>query len=404
MPIYSHSRLECYETCPLKYRLSYIDNIKREQEGVEAFVGSRFHETMEMLYKDLKCKTYSLDELLDLYEAAWDKEWNDDIVVTRKDRTAKDYRTIGRKCVEAYYKRYSPFDQGRILGLEREVQIDLKGDGKYKMRGYIDRIVQADDGTYEIHDYKTSGYLPAQKDLDENRQLALYQLGIEGMWNDVKKTRLVWHYVVFDKEMVSTRSRDQLERLKKDTIALIDRVEAEKEFAPKESKLCDWCSYPDLCPKRKHLYKVEALPVNRYLKDDGVKLANTYAGLAAKKREHNEEIGKIDEEMDKLKEAVIKYAKKEGVDVIKGSNNKLKISEKQKVSAPSKGSPEREKLEKVLHDVNKWEDVCGLDTHALERVIAEAEWDKKIIDKVKKFLTFETKTSVSLSRLQEKEK
>ncbi|MBI3815566.1 MAG: PD-(D/E)XK nuclease family protein, partial [Nitrospinae bacterium] len=25
MPIYSHSRLSTYETCPLKYKLQYID-------------------------------------------------------------------------------------------------------------------------------------------------------------------------------------------------------------------------------------------------------------------------------------------------------------------------------------------------------------------------------------------
>ncbi len=403
MPIYSHSRLGCFETCPLKYKLSYIDKIDRDEQGIEAFLGSRFHEAMEKLYKDLKFKTYSQKELLSYYETQWDKEYSDAVIVTKKNRTPEDYKNIGRKCIEDYYKRYYPFNQGRVLGLERSILIDLKGDDKYKLRGFIDRIVQAEDDTYEIHDYKTSGHLPDQKHLDEDRQLALYQIGVQNIWNDVKKARLIWHYVVFDKEMSSVRTSKQLDELKGNIVSLIDQVEATKDFLPTESSLCEWCAYPDLCPKRKHLYKVENLPVNEYLNDDGVKLVNTFAKFTAKKREHKEEIDKIDEEIDKVKEAAIKYAEKEGVDVIRGSDNKLKVSEKQKISCPPKGSEERKKLEMVLKESDKWDEVSDIDARAVEKAINEERWDKRIINKIKEFLKIETKKSVSLSKLQNKE-
>ena len=166
MTVYSHSRLSTFEACPLKYKFNYIDKIEREEEGVEAFLGSRFHESMEKLYKDIKCKVYTLKELISYYDTQWQKEWSDAVVVTRKDRTADDYKNIGRKCIEDYYKRYHPFDQGRVLGLERSILIDLDTAGKHKLRGFIDRIAQAPDDTYEIHDYKTSGYLPDQKHFD----------------------------------------------------------------------------------------------------------------------------------------------------------------------------------------------------------------------------------------------
>lgn len=367
-------------------------------------MGSRFHETMQKLYKDLKCKTYSLKELLGYYESQWDKEYNDTIIVTKKDRTAEDYKNIGRKCIEDYYKRYSPFDQSRVLGLEREVLIDLNGDGKYKLRGYIDRLAQAQDDTYEIHDYKTSGSLPGQAHFDEDRQLALYQIGISDTWNDVNKVKLIWHYVVFDKEMSSVRTDKQLEQLKNDTAVLIDKIEATEEFLPNESSLCEWCVYPDLCPKRKHLYKVEALPVNEYLKDSGVKLVNTFAKLVAKKREQQGEIDKIDEEIDKVKEAVIQYAEEEKSSIIIGNNNKLKVAEKQKVSCPPKGSEEREELSKALKEAGKWDEVADIDTYAVEKAVNESRWDKKIMTKIKGFLKIESKKSVSLSKLQDKEK
>lgn len=404
MAVYSHSRLSTFENCPLVFKLSYIDRIKREEQGVEAFVGSRFHETMEVLYKELKFKTRTLEELLDFYKDKWDREWHKAVIITRKDRTKADYYDLGKKCIEDYYKRYHPFNQGRVLGLEKDILIDLKGDGKYKLRGYIDRITQAEDNTYEIHDYKTSGHLPDQKHLDEDRQLALYLIGIRNIWNDVKKARLIWHYVVFDKEMVSTRTNEELDRLKNDTVSLIDQIESTEEFLPKESSLCEWCVYPDLCPKRKHLYKVEAMPVNEYLKDSGVKLVNAYTELAEKKNGLEDKIDEIDVELDKIKEAAIKYSEKEGADVIRGSDHKLKITEKQKISSPAKGSDERKELENILRESGKWDEISDLDAHAMEKAVSEERWDKKIVDKIKKFLTIEVKISVTLSKLQDKEK
>ena len=37
MAVYSHSRLSTFETCPLQYKLRYVDKIKKEEEGIEAF-------------------------------------------------------------------------------------------------------------------------------------------------------------------------------------------------------------------------------------------------------------------------------------------------------------------------------------------------------------------------------
>jgi putative RecB family exonuclease len=404
MPIYSHSRLSTFETCPLQYKLSYIDKIKREQEGIEAFLGSLFHEVMEWLYKDFKYKIHTVEELIAFYRVQWQKNWHDQIIITKKDKTQHDYYALGEKCVEDYYKRYYPFDDSKVLGLERNIRVQLDKEGKYTIQGYVDRIAQDKEGVYEIHDYKTSGFLPDQKYFDEDRQLAFYQMGVENIWNDAKKIKLIWHYVVFDKEMVSTRTQDQLGQLKKETIRLIDEIESTEEFLPRESSLCDWCIYPDLCPKRKHLYTVESLSVNEYLKDDGVKLVNTFAKLISDKKELQSKIYAIDEELDKVKEVTIKYAEKEDVDILQGSDHRLKITEKQKVSFPSKGSPERQKLEDILRDANKWDEISTLDTHAMEQSVIANRWDKKLVSKLKEFITIDVRKQVSLSKIQEKEK
>jgi putative RecB family exonuclease len=387
-----------FENCPLQYKFNYIDKIKREEESIEAFLGLRFHEVMEKLYQDLRFRVYTLEELLSYYEDQWSKNYHKNILIIRKERTADDYKNLGRKCIEDYYRRYHPFNQRRVLAIEKRIEIDLQGDRKYLVQGYIDRIDQKDEGTYEIHDYKTSGSLPEQSYLDQDRQLALYQIGIQNIWRDVDKVKLVWHYVTFDKEMSSTRTKEELEILKENIIALINEIENTEEFLPKESALCNWCAYADLCPKQKHSYSVNKLSVNKYLDDDGVKLVNTYAQLDFQKKEYNEKIKEIENELEEIKEVVIKYAEDEGLEIIIGSDHQLKIYEKQKVSFPAKNSEGRKTLEEILRKLNKLEEVSTLDFYAFEKKIKNREWDYNTLEKIKDFYKEEVIKSVSVSK------
>ena len=144
--------------------------------------------------------------------------------------------------------------------------------------------------------------------------------------------------------------------------------------------------------------------VNKYLKDSGVKLVNTFAKLVAEKRKYQEEIDKVEEEIEEIKEAVIKYGEKENEDVIKGSDHVLKITEKHKITSPKKGSEERLELDGILRESGKWDEVSELDVHAIDKIIIEESWDKKLLQRVKKFFTIENKKNVSLSKSQEKEK
>ena len=73
MPTYSHSQLSTYETCPHQYKLAYIDKIEAETESIEAFMGSRVHDALEKLYRDLMKvnRLNTLQEILDFYEEVW---------------------------------------------------------------------------------------------------------------------------------------------------------------------------------------------------------------------------------------------------------------------------------------------------------------------------------------------
>jgi len=397
MPIYSHSQLSTYEVCPLKYKLCYRDKIKRDIEGVEAFLGNMVHETLKKCYDDIRLTRQPiLNELAAYYNDTWQQNWHDGIIITKKDITQEHYKALGGKMLETYYQRYAPFDQAITIGTEMRVRFSLDDGGRYQFQGVIDRLSRTQGGLYHIHDYKTSAYLPSQEDIDNDRQLGFYQIGIQRRWPHVKEVELVWHYLAFDCRLVSQRSQEKIAELAEETIMLIDELEATEEFLPKESDYCNRCEYPDLCPTRKHLYTVEALPVNEYLSEPGVALVNKYAEL-------KEKAGEIDEEMSKVKDALIEYAGQQGVTTIKGSSHKVRVKFGEKLEFPRKGEPDREKLDATIIQAGKWPEVSQLDTTALTRIVEEGLWDKELIDQVLKYGSIEETSAVYLSKLREEE-
>ena len=165
MPVYSHSRISCFEQCPLKYKLKYIEKIRPEiEQSVEAFLGSMVHTCLEKLYRDLRFqKVITIEELLAFYNEQWEKNWNSAILMVRKDYAPENFRKMGESYIKSYYKKHHPFDSSRTVGLEQRINIDLNDDGKFRLRGVIDRLACRDGGTYEIHDYKTGSSLPPKK-------------------------------------------------------------------------------------------------------------------------------------------------------------------------------------------------------------------------------------------------
>jgi len=246
---YSHSRLATFEDCPKRFEYRYVLKIPTDTDGIEAFVGKRVHEVLERLYLAVgRGLMPSLPRVVARYHQMFDDSFDPArIRIVREGTPVSFYRDLGEQCLTDYYRRHYPFDDGETLGIEQHVSFSLDGDGKYKLQGIIDRIVRARDGAIEIHDYKTGRRLPNQEQLDSDRQLALYQIGISQHYPG-QRIRLVWHYLQQNRSPTSTRTPEQLETLRVDTMKLIDRIRTEFEYKPKRSGLCDWCEYNDRCP------------------------------------------------------------------------------------------------------------------------------------------------------------
>lgn len=248
--IFSHSRLSSFEKCPRQFEFRYIQKIASESESIEAFVGKRVHEVLERLYLFAsRGMLPGVEKVVDRYHKLWEEGYDAERVrIVREGATVAFYRALGERCVRGYYVRHYPFDEGETLGLEKRVLFPLDEAGAYRMQGVIDRISRARDGAIEVHDYKTGARVPSQRSLDEDRQLALYQLGLASEYGFDTPFRLVWHYVAKDVTRVSSRTREDLESLRRTTIARIDEIQTATEYPTRKSALCGWCEYREICP------------------------------------------------------------------------------------------------------------------------------------------------------------
>lgn len=249
MAVYSNTRLEIYEQCPLKYKFKYVEGVASQIENVEAFVGKRVHEILEKLHRELLAgRILSLDELILSYRSKWKDNWHNHVKIVKQGYSAGDYFDYGARCIRNYYATNHPFQQSRTLHLEHRIEFDLDSQGKTQIQGYADRIALRNDGTYEIHDYKTGRRVPSQREVDRDRQLSLYQIGFAAQQPDAKRIELILHYLNSPSTLSSRRTPVQLYRVRTHASSLVGEIEGRSEFPAVKSSLCDWCEYRPQCP------------------------------------------------------------------------------------------------------------------------------------------------------------
>ena len=396
MGLYSYTRLATYKQCPYRFKLKYIDKLP-ETKTIEQFMGSCVHKTFEKLYKNvISVKLIPLEKILEYYHRRWARKCDDSVKFVKKDLAKDDYRALGEKCIEDYYKSYYPFNQSKTIHVEKRVSFALDNEGRYKIVGFIDRLAIAPDGAYEIHDYKTSGNLPTQKDKDEDKQLALYEIGVKGMWSDLHSIKYIWHYLVFNKEISSSRTDGEIEKLRAEKIALINEIESTSEFPPRESSLCNWCSYQSICPLWKHLFVIECLPEKEVLQEEGFQLVDRLERLQSERRE-------IETQIEETKEALFEYSDREGVDRIFGSTKVARVKREEKLIFPDSNDERRSGLEKVIKESGKWNEVSSLNLIKLVKKVEEGSWGKDVLKNIEKFGEKEEKKSVTLVKKKERE-
>ena len=259
MVFYSHSKIETFEQCKLKFKFRYIDKIIPEiAKSIEAHLGEIVHKALEWLYiQVMENKIPSVNDVISFYSEKWQENYSEDMPIFNKALTAKDFFNRGVEFLVNYYMKYRPF-QDNTIATEKRIEINLDVNGEKKLIGFIDRLSHnLENNEIEIHDYKTSNSVFAKNKVESSRQLALYSLAIKEMFGKEKNICMTWHFLAHDMKVCVRKTNEELEKVRKEIIGIIDEIERTKNFPPTKSQLCYWCEYMDICPAWNKTYKRE---------------------------------------------------------------------------------------------------------------------------------------------------
>jgi putative RecB family exonuclease len=243
--IYSYSRISCFNECPRRFSFKYVDRVAPEGESVERLLGSIVHESLEGVY----ARRLDLDGALDYYRRLWDGASTDKVIIN-SGRGLGEYMSLGEEHIGGFFRMNAPLDFESVYATELGVNVDLLGDGNYRLRGFIDRVDCLGDGMYEIHDYKTGQRVPSQRSLDSDLQLALYEMGLRQRIEGVESVEYVWHFTSHARKQRSKRSGDQLLKAKTDVVGMIHRIEesiVDGWYPMVKTPKCMWCEYRQHC-------------------------------------------------------------------------------------------------------------------------------------------------------------
>jgi putative RecB family exonuclease len=247
-PSLSPSRAGDFKTCPLLYRFRTVDRLP-EKPNVDAVRGTLIHAVLDRLF-DLPAHERTPGSAEGLVEPEWIRmreEWAEITELFGEGLTEEEFVSGARQLLTGYFAVEDP---RRLEPAEREIMVEFRLGDELLLRGIIDRLDMAPTGELRVVDYKTGG---APREAFEARalfQLKFYALVVWRLRGTVPRVlRLLY---LKDAEVCDyTPDAEELTRFERTLVALwraIERATAERDFRPRPSRLCGWCSYQALCP------------------------------------------------------------------------------------------------------------------------------------------------------------
>ncbi|OIP99149.1 hypothetical protein AUK40_00945 [Candidatus Wirthbacteria bacterium CG2_30_54_11] len=238
--LFSYSQLQTFESCPLKYKYSYIYRIPTETGRALVF-GQVIHRTLKDFHDGLgKGLPSTLDALLELFEHNWSREGYDSA------EEVDQQFARGQDILRRYHaEQHGVFVPSAFL----EKGFILK-TGQHALTGYIDRIDQLPDGTYEVIDYKTGKMQDLEtleKKVKTDEQLSIYALACRDVLK-IEVSRLTLYFIEEGLKASTQRDAAQMEAQEQQIVSIADRIQTSSFEATPDVRTCGFCAYHELCP------------------------------------------------------------------------------------------------------------------------------------------------------------
>jgi putative RecB family exonuclease len=241
------SKVSAFTNCPLAFRFSQIERLP-EPPSPHAVKGTLVHAALEGLFwhhpPGARTPAAATAEL----ERAWLELQDDDefipLELDHDDATA--FLADAQTLVDNYFRLEDP-NEARAVGVELGVETVVEG---LRLRGIIDRLDLAPDGSLVLVDYKT-GRAPSERfERGSLGGVQTYALLCETLLGRAPaEVRLL--YLRQPVAISSVASEQSIRGQRKRAVAVwsaIERACDAEDFRPNVGPLCDHCHFKPSCP------------------------------------------------------------------------------------------------------------------------------------------------------------
>ena len=170
-PEFSPTRIRIFLTCPMMYRLEYVEKVGRFYHRARAgfTFGSTLHQALQTFHEDGGSAAVSAPELIAKMETLWQSQG----YVSAEHEEAHKIEAV--RILETYHAASAErAELTKTFLVEKMLKWDM---GLFVLTGRIDRIDEhLEDGALEIVDYKSGRQGVSEADVKSALAMSVYQL------------------------------------------------------------------------------------------------------------------------------------------------------------------------------------------------------------------------------------
>ena len=285
----SFSQLSMFLQCPYKWKLNYIDRVKRFKPNIYLLFGSAMHTVVEKFIETFYSSTITAANDLDLNTLLFEemrKEFKKillenkaiDSSFTNKDQMSEFYND-GINAIDDFKKKrgkYISKKNHELVGTEIPILYIYNEEKKIAFAAFMDfgiKDAREEIPTYDLFDIKTStrGWRDFEKKNFNKIQQLLLSKYFFSKTHDIPLNDINVKYLIFKRkiqedspypisriqEFSPSNGKVNVGKAIKNLDFFIDfcfddkgKKRTDIEYPKKESKLCDWCEYQDICERK----------------------------------------------------------------------------------------------------------------------------------------------------------
>jgi len=238
----SHSAIETYQKCPLKYKLEQEWQLRGGATPAMVFGQIMHRSVVEFFRARQRQPSLPVEELQHIYEQQWRLTgWP-----FRDSYQQQEYQASGWRQLQAFYRKQAA-EPVQVLELEKTFHWPWED---VVLTGRIDQVNRLPGPAVEIVEYKTGQPRPPEK-VEKDLQLALYALAARHHLK-LQPARLTLYNLTVNEPISFSPAEKTAARALEAVREVAARVRA-REFPARPGYWCRYCDYRRICPEYEQL-------------------------------------------------------------------------------------------------------------------------------------------------------